>query len=57
MEKNSKADSTIKWILGEKHKLYGKVVGMGIRDGEPYRFFIKDGVVSLIPLELLKDDK
>ena len=42
------------WKLGEKHKYYGEVVAMGIKDGEPYRFFKgKDGTISLIPLPCL----
>jgi len=48
--------SSVKYKLGEKHKLFGEVVGMGIRDGEPYRFFkSKDGTISLIPLPCLED--
>jgi len=40
------------WIMGDTHKLFGTVVAMGIRDGEPYRFFQdKDGSISLIPLD------
>lgn len=43
------------WKLGDKHKLFGKVIAMGIREGEPYRFFQdKDNTISLIPLDSIK---
>lgn len=43
------------WIIGQKHKVFGKVIAMGIREGEPYRFFInKNRVISLIPLSCLQ---
>ena len=46
------------WVIGTKHKIYGKVVVMGIREGEPYRIFIdKYKVVSLIPLATLNLEK
>ena len=45
------------WELGETHKYYGEVIAMGIRDGEPYRFFKgKDGCISLIPLPCLQEE-
>ena len=44
----------MKWKIGEEHPIYGRVSAMGIRDGEPYRMFLKDGDCSLIPLECLK---
>lgn len=45
----------MKWKLGDKHKYYGKVVAMGIREGEPYRFFMDDDkCISLIPLPCLE---
>ena len=41
--------------LKEKHKHYGEVIAMGIREGEAYRFFKnKNGVISLIPLPVLE---
>lgn len=40
-----------KYVLNDLHPLYGKCVAMGYRDGEPYRMFIKDLVVSLIPVD------
>jgi hypothetical protein len=46
----------MKWIIGEIHPIYGEVLAMGIREGEPYRMFTKDGVVSLIPLDCLCDN-
>lgn len=47
-----------KWNLGDKHKYYGKVIAMGIREGEAYRFFIdKTGTISLIPLACLDEVK
>ena len=46
-----------KWVIGEIHKNFGKVIGMGVREGEAYRFFIKDGVVSLIPLPCLEEEE
>lgn len=44
------------WKLGDKHKYYGEVAAMGIREGEPYRMFLKDGSVSLIPLACLEEE-
>ena len=43
----------MEWKIGDKHKHYGKVVAMGIREGEPYRFFMKSGGIALIPLPAL----
>lgn len=46
------------FLIGETHPAYGKVIAMGVREGEPYRFFKgKDGVISLIPLPCLKAEK
>lgn len=44
-----------KWELGEEHPHYGKVIAMGVREGEPYRFFMKEGLISLIPLPCLEE--
>ena len=44
-------------MLNEIHKYYGKVVMCRIIEGEPYRFFDKDGSISMIPLSVLKDEK
>ena len=41
------------WILGEIHPIYGEVQMMANLKGESYRFMIKDGVVSMIPLSFL----
>ena len=47
-------EKTTKWIIGQKHKHYGEVIAMGIREGEAYRFFKhKNGTISLIPLPCL----
>jgi hypothetical protein len=43
-----------KMNLNEEHKLYGKCIAMRTIEGEPYRFFIKDGSVSMIPLDVLE---
>lgn len=43
------------WEIGKIHKIYGRVSCMGIREGEPYRMFLKDGDVSLIPLDVLNN--
>lgn len=43
-----------RWQLEETHKRFGTVIAMGIREGEPYRFFIdKNKTISLIPLAVL----
>jgi len=47
----------VEWKLGEEHHAYGKVAAMGVREGEAYRMFVKDGSVSLIPLACLLEDK
>jgi hypothetical protein len=44
----------MKYKIGEKHKIYGKVAAAGVREGEPYRMFIKNGDISLIPLACLE---
>ena len=44
--------------IGDKHPHYGKVIAMGVREGEAYRFFIdKDKAISLIPLPVLEERK
>lgn len=45
------------WILNEVHSDYGIVVSMGIVEGESYRWFLKDDVVSMIPLDVLKSEE
>ena len=45
------------WKLGEKHKYYGEVVMMKCIEGEPYRFFNKDKVISMIPLSALQEEE
>jgi hypothetical protein len=46
-----------KWKINEVHNHYGRVIAMGIREGEPYRFFKnKHGVISLIPLDVLNEE-
>ncbi len=47
----------MRWKIGDKHKWYGTVAAVGIREGEPYRMFLKDGSVSLIPLDCLEEQK
>jgi len=43
-------------MIGNKHKTYGQIIAMGIKEGEPYRFFKdKYGYISLIPLPCLKE--
>ena len=42
------------WTLGKEHKHYGKVVMCRLIEGEPYRFFDKDGSFSMIPLSVLQ---
>jgi hypothetical protein len=45
-----------KWILGEKHEIYGEVVMMASFKGEAYRFFDSgDGCVAMIPLNFLEE--
>jgi hypothetical protein len=46
-----------KWFVNEEHPVYGTVKAMGVREGEPYRMFLKDGSVSLVPLQVLEDLK
>lgn len=48
------ADPAVKWFIGSKHPHYGRVEAIGIREGESWRMFLKDGVVSLIPLSVLE---
>lgn len=43
--------------IGENHKSYGLCVAMVCIEGEPYRFFLKDGSVSMIPLDSLTKEK
>lgn len=40
-------------MLNDIHPNYGKCVAMGCKDGEAYRMFVKNGVISLIPYENL----
>jgi len=42
------------WKLGEIHPTYGKVSAMGVKDGDAYRMFLKNGSTSLIPLDALQ---
>ena len=42
------------WNLNQEHKWYGKVIMCRTIEGEPYRFFDKDGSISMIPLSVLK---
>lgn len=42
------------WPIDTVHPTYGKVTGMAMLSGESYRFMIKDGVVSKIPLSALQ---
>jgi len=44
------------WVIVAMHPEYGEVQVMGCRDGEPYRMMVKDGVVSLMPLDVLNCD-
>ncbi len=51
----NKMRKKIIYKMGEKHPHYGRVVAMGIKDGEVYRFFqSKDKGISLIPLPVLE---
>jgi len=53
--KNKKEESKLNnWTLNSKHKMYGKVVMCRLIEGEPYRFFDKDGSISMIPLSVLQ---
>ncbi len=45
------------WFLGEIHPQYGEVVMVDVTGGEPYRWFVKDNMVSMIPLSFLNKDK
>jgi len=47
----------MKWKIGSEHPYYGTVGAAGVREGEPYRMFIKDGSVSLIPLDCLEREE
>ena len=40
------------WVIGEQHPIYGEVSMMGNISGEKYRWFTKDNLVSMIPLEM-----
>ena len=40
------------WIIGEEH--YGKLVMRRTIKGEEYTFFLKDELISMIPLSTLK---
>lgn len=39
--------------LNEIHPVYGKCVMCRLIEGEPYRFFDKNGDISMIPLDAL----
>jgi len=43
------------WPPETVHPIYGKVQMMGILSGEPYRWLLKNGVVSMIPLSILQE--
>ena len=47
---------TKNWVIGQKHPYYGEVGMMRTIEGEPYRFFVKDGCVAMIPLDALQED-
>lgn len=47
----SPTGSVARWVIGEKHPIYGEVQMMGRIGGEEYRWFVKDNLVSMIPLE------
>jgi len=38
------------WLIGEIHPMFGEVVACGVTQGEPWRMFLCDGVISMIPL-------
>ncbi len=40
--------------INEVHPAYGRCVMMRTIEGEPYRFFIKEGIHSMIPLSVLE---
>jgi hypothetical protein len=42
------------YLINSKHPLYGTVKAMGIKEGEPYRMLLKNGTISLIPLDVLE---
>jgi len=44
----------MEWGLEKKHSVYGKVIMVKTIEGEPYRWLIKNSVVSMIPLSVLK---
>ena len=44
----------MKWVIGDVHPIYGECQMMGITGGESYRWFIKEGSVSMIPLSMLE---
>ena len=41
----------MRWVIGDKHKYYGKLCAMMTIEGEPYRFFNDKGSISMIPLD------
>jgi hypothetical protein len=43
-----------KWVIGEVHPVYGVCKMMGMISGERYRWFVKNNVVSMIPLSVLE---
>lgn len=55
----STTTDTPRWVIGDRHPVYGTVEMMGVTGGEAYRWFVSDdGVVSMIPLSTLEmEDK
>jgi len=45
------------WMCNDIHPRYGKVAMMRTIEGEPYRFFLKDGAISMIPLATLHEEQ
>ena len=41
------------WVIGDIHPVYGEVQMMGTIGGERYRWFMKNNLVSMIPLSFL----
>ncbi len=50
----AKKKDILPWTLNEEHEIYGKVVMVGCLAGESYRWFEKDGGISMIPLSTLE---
>lgn len=46
--------SVAKWLIGEEHLVFGKVIGAGFIEGEAYRWLQnKHGAISMMPLDVL----